>query len=210
MSDVSKFGASYWLLTASCVITYMTVFPYIMIASDTLQTKYKFDKITAGYYFGIPYIISAVSSPFLGLLIDKIGKRGFMICLSSVILVVAFFMSMISPECHQCNNEIYPLVMTGVGYSIYAAAIWGSIPYVVPEAAVGSAFGVTTAIQNIGLCIAPTLVGYIRDKTSEIDHGFFWVHAFFVSINVLGFILNAMLYYIDMYHNDCVLDTVKG
>jgi hypothetical protein len=86
-----------------------------------------------------------------------------MICLSSVILVAAFFMSMMAPECHQCSNEIYPLVMTGVGYSIYAAAIWGSIPYVVPESAVGSAFGVTTAIQNIGLCVAPTLVGYIKD-----------------------------------------------
>lgn len=164
----------------------------------------------AGYYFGIPYIISAVSSPFLGLLIDKIGKRGFMICLSSIILVIAFAMSMMAPECHQCNNELYPLVLTGVGYSIYAAAIWGSIPYVVDESAVGSAFGVTTAIQNIGLCIAPTLVGFIKDRTLEIDHGFFWVHAFFLLVNVLGFILNAMLYYIDIYHNDRVLDTIKG
>jgi len=131
-----------------------------------------------------------------------------MICLSSVILIIAFFMSMMAPECHQCNNEIYPLVLTGIGYSIYAAAIWGSIPYVVDENVVGSAFGVTTAIQNIGLCIAPTLVGYIKDMTKEVDHGFFWVHAYFLGINIFGFILSALLYYIDIYHNDSVLDKI--
>ena len=164
----------------------------------------------AGYYFGIPYIIKAISSPFVGLLIDKIGKRGFMICLSSVILIIAFFMSMVAPECHQCKNEIYPLVLTGIGFSIYAVALWGSIPYVVPESIVGTAFGVTTAIQNTGLCVSPIVVGYIKDRTLKIDHGFFWVHAFFLSISILGFILNAILYYIDIYHNDRVLDTIKG
>lgn len=117
-------------------------------------------------------------------------------------------MSMMAPECDQCNNEIYPLVLTGIGFSIYAVAMWGSIPYVVPESATGSAFGVTTAIQNTGLCVAPTLVGYIKDKTLKIDHGFFWVHAFFVSMNVLGFVLNGTLYYRDIYYNDRVLDTV--
>jgi len=55
--------------------------------------------------------------------------------------------------------------MVGIGYSIYAAAIWGSVPYVVNPESIGTAFGLTTAIQNIGLVIAPTLVGYIKDKT---------------------------------------------
>lgn len=119
-------------------------------------------------------------------------------------------MSLMASECHQCNNEIYPLILAGIGYSIYAAAIWGSIPLVVPESAVGTAYGITSAIQNIGLTVAPTFVGYIKDRTLQIDHGFFWVHAFFVSINILGFILNVMLYYIDIYHNDRVLDTIKN
>ena len=69
------------------------------------------------------------------------------------------------PECYQCYNELYPLILTGVGYSIYAAAIWGSIPYVVDENSVGTAFGLATAIQNIGLTISPTIVGMIKDGT---------------------------------------------
>lgn len=73
---------------------------------------------------------------------------------------------------------------------------------------VGSAFGMATAIQNIGLVIAPTAVGSIKDTTKTIDHGFFYMNAFFILINVVGLLLNMSLYYIDIYQNDGVLDKV--
>ena len=53
---------------------------------------------------------------------------------------------MMMPQCDKCHNEVYPLVLTGIGYSIYASAIWGSVPYVVAPHTVGTAFGLTTAI----------------------------------------------------------------
>lgn len=158
----------------------------------------------------MPYIISAATSPFLGYGIDKVGKRALLICLSSVILIIAFTSSMMMPECHQCYNEMYPLILVGIGYSIYAAAIWGSVPYVVDPNSVGTAFGIATAIQNIGLVIAPTLVGMIKDQTKSIDHGFFWVNAFFISINCLGLFLNMSLYYIDINHQNGILDKVDS
>lgn len=158
--------------------------------------------------FGVPYIIAAVFAPILGLTIDRIGKRAILICLSSVILICAYFSSMLMPECDQCYNEMYPLVLTGIGYSIYAAAIWGSIPYIVSKHTLGTAFGLATAIQNIGLVISPTIVGQIKDNTRSVDHGYFWVNGYFVLINVIGLFLNAALYYIDINHNDSVLDKV--
>ena len=72
----------------------------------------------------------------------------------------------------------------------------------------GSAFGLVTAIQNIGLVIAPTLVGYIKDQTKHIDHGYHYVMMFFVASNLVGFVLNMSLYTIDIYHNGGVLDKV--
>ena len=129
-----------------------------------------------------------------------------MVCLSSVILIIAYTASMMMPECHKCYNEVYPLVLTGIGYSIYAAAIWGSVPYVVNSAQVGSAFGMATAIQNIGLVVAPTAVGYIKDQTKSVDYGFFYMNSFFILINILGLVMNMGLYYIDIYRNNGVLD----
>lgn len=118
------------------------------------------------------------------------------------------------PECDKCHNEVYPLVLTGIGYSIYASAIWGSVPYVVEAHTVGSAFGLTTAIQNVGLVVAPTIVGIIKDKTATKEHAadkYHYVFAFFILINLIGLALNLTLYYIDITNNDAVLDGVdKG
>jgi MFS family permease len=213
LSDILNFKISYWLLTGSCVLTYMSVFPYIQVASDLLQTKYGFDSTTAGYLFGIPYIISACSAPFLGMFIDKFGKRALLCCVSSGILIMAYSISMMMPECDKCHNEVYPLVLTGIGYSIYASAIWGSVPYVVEPHTVGTAFGLTTAIQNVGLVLAPTIVGVIKDNTHSVGPGskYHFVFAFFILINVIGLVLNLSLYFIDINHNDAVLDSVdKG
>lgn len=209
-SDLYSFDISFWILTGSCVLTYMSIFPFIQVASDLLQVKYHFDKITAGYLFGVPYIISAVMSPILGIAIDKVGKRALLITFSSVVLIIAFTASMNMNECYQCYNEVIPLTLVGVGYSIYAAAIWGSIPYIVKPHTVGTAFGLATAIQNIGLVIAPTVVGYIKDQTKQIDHGYHFVSLFFIGINFIGLILNMCLYTIDIYQNNGVLDRVDA
>ena len=208
LSDIANFKISYWLLTGSCVLTYMSVFPYIQVASDLLQTKYGFTPEEAGFLFGIPYIISACSAPFLGMFIDRFGKRALLCCLSSCILIIGYTTSMMMPQCDKCHNEVYPLVMTGVGYSIYASAIWGSVPYVVESHTVGTAFGLTTAIQNVGLVVAPTIVGVIKDRTRQ-EHGYKFVFAFFVLINIIGLVLNLTLYYIDVTRNNAVLDRVE-
>jgi nitrate/nitrite transporter NarK len=130
-SDIYQFKTPFWLLTGSCVVTYMSVFPYIQVVTDLLQKKYGFDPVEAGTLMGVPYLISAFSSPVLGLGVDKIGRRAVLISCSSLILISAYLCSMLIPACDQCHNELYPLVLTGIGYSIYASAIWGSIPYVV-------------------------------------------------------------------------------
>lgn len=96
------------------------------------------------------------------------------------------------------------MVLTGIGYSIYAAAIWGSVPYVVTPQTVGTAFGICTAIQNIGLTIAPTIVGFIKDRTGD----YFWVMGFFVGINIVGLIINITLYFVDIRQMDGVLNKV--
>jgi MFS family permease len=99
-----------------------------------LQLNFGFSETEAGGLFGIPYTISAATSPFLGILIDRVGRRGLMIIMSTVVLLVAHVTNMFLPVCTEgehCYREVFPLVLVGIGYSIYAAALWGSIPYVV-------------------------------------------------------------------------------
>lgn len=111
-------------------------------------------------------MISAILSPILGLIIDRVGKRALMMVFSSIIFIIAFTSSMMMPPCSKCYNEGITLVLVGIGYSVYCAVIWSSIPYVVKPSTVGTAFGMTTAMQNTGMVIAPFIVGSIKDRFS--------------------------------------------
>lgn len=41
--DILSFKLPFWLLTISCVVTYMSIFPYIQIVSDLVQRRNKID-----------------------------------------------------------------------------------------------------------------------------------------------------------------------
>lgn len=128
---------------------------------------------------------------------------------SSVLIFLASAITIIIPA--QTDSPQYlcliPLILLGVGYSVYAAALWGCIPYTVPARLVGTAYGLTTAIQNIGLTISPYVGGVLLDKTSKED-GYFWLMIYFCFLAVIGIILNVWLYLDDLRNRDGILDRV--
>lgn len=71
----------------------------------------------------IPYIISAIISPFLGFVVDRIGLRAFMALMAPIALTGVHLMLGLT------NVSLYiPLVLQGVAYSVFAAALWPSVP----------------------------------------------------------------------------------
>jgi len=57
------------------------------------------------------------------------------------------------------------MILLGAAFVLVPAAMWPSVPLVVEEKRVGTAFGLMTAIQNIGLGLFPLLNGKLRDAT---------------------------------------------
>lgn len=123
--------------------------------------------------------MSAFASPVVGFAIDRIGKRAHIGVLAGFLLTLGHILTAIGgghcePAPGPCPNryfEVAPLVMVGLGYCIYGAAIWASIPYVVKPHTLGTAFGVTTAVQNAGMAIFPTVGSYIHDQTANMKDG---------------------------------------
>jgi len=117
---------------------------------------------------------------------------------------------MFLPECpteDPCYYEVAPLIMCGIGYSIYASVIWGSIPYTVEPRTVGTAYGICTAIQNIGLAYAPWQVISIIGS----DYNYKGADIFFIGVNIVGLISGIVLYIVDIKYYNGILDKVdKG
>lgn len=108
----------------------------------------------------------------------------------------------------QDNSIVIPLVLMGFGYSIYACALWGSIPYTVPENLLGSAFGLCTSVQNTGLTLAPLLLAFIQSvsKTQTVYNNLSL--SFLVLLGVCGISVNVWLYFDDINNRGGVLNNI--
>jgi len=75
ITDLKKFPLPFWLLTGSCVMTYMSFYSFMNISSDLLQTRFSFSLESAGWTMGLPYVIAAIVTPFLGYAVDLYGLK---------------------------------------------------------------------------------------------------------------------------------------
>jgi len=160
ITDMKLLPLSFWLLALAIMFFYNGVFPFVADASKFIYTKYGesdgLDQKQSSYLAGAVYDVSMVMSPFLGGLIDIIGKRGHLAVLTAVLTMPVFGLLGFT--------HVYPLVATlwlGVTYSFAAASLWPSIPLVVSQATLGTAMGLTTSIQMVGIGVSNLVVGQI-------------------------------------------------
>jgi MFS family permease len=58
------------------------------------------------------------------------------------------------------------VVILGVAFSLVPSAMWPSVPKIIPEKQLGTAYALIFWVQNIGLSGVPMLLGYVLDKTN--------------------------------------------
>ena len=58
------------------------------------------------------------------------------------------------------------ILVLGASFSLVPAALWPSVPKLVDEKIIGSAYALIFWIQNIGLWLFPLLIGKVLDNTN--------------------------------------------
>ncbi|XP_014663318.1 PREDICTED: major facilitator superfamily domain-containing protein 1-like isoform X2 [Priapulus caudatus] len=163
-TDIKYFSLGYWLLAVSIMFFYNGIFPFVADASKFIQDKYDYNEQKADYMVGAVYDVSLLMSPFLGGIIDVVGKRGILAMACALLSIPVFGLLAFS--------NVYPLAVMlwlGVTYSVAAASMWPSIPLVVGQAYVGTAMGITTSIQMVGIGISNVIVGAILGKNETLS-----------------------------------------
>ncbi len=178
--DLTKLSFAFWILVVNCVCVYCALFPFNNVAQTLIAKRYGFDKDnkTPSRLMGIPYGMSAGMTPFVGLLVDKIGRRTIFVIGSTAAFIVAHFYMAFLPQYSEGDENyavVFGLVLIGLGYAFFSSALWPSVPFVVKEKVVGSAFGIAMSCQQIGITVVPLLIGVLEDHT-EYKEGYFWVH----------------------------------
>jgi MFS family permease len=204
LADVKKFTGSYWYVTLLCVTFYSAIFPFTALSTDFFHDKWGLP-LTAGAEGGFLYQVfqnvlhmfstaggtttiiifaSMVFAPVFGNLLDRFGKRATVMLFGSVLMVPAFLtmaLTMVPPA--------IPMVVLGIAFVLVPAAMWPSISLIVEKNRVGTAFGLTTMIQNIGLALFPWLNGALRDATQAYTASMIM----FSSLGLVGLVFAFLL-----------------
>ena len=144
----------------------------------------------AGRVMSIPYIISAALSPPLGHIVDKIGRRAIVASLAPIMLFIVHMTLAFSS-----SSPVFPLVGQGIAYSLFAAVIWPAVPLTVDEHLTGTAFGVITAGQNMGLSLFPLIVASLYKLSG--DNYIPLVEVFFALCAFTGVLIGIYLNVVD-------------
>nr|XP_020668786.1 major facilitator superfamily domain-containing protein 1-like [Pogona vitticeps] len=184
VQDIRQLPLRYWLLVLTIMFFYNGVFPFVADARIFEQGEL------------CPYKICVVlwrNEPILELRAkrrDYVGLRG-LFALGCAVLTLPVFALL-------AFTFVPPLVSTiwlGITYSFAAASMWPSIPLVVPQATLGTAMGLATSVQMIGIGLSNVIVGKILGtKSSELKIPLWrWQHMMiFMLANTIACIIVAI------------------
>jgi MFS family permease len=184
VSDIKRFNASYWYITALCVTFYSAIFPFTAFSTDFFVEKWNVSVIAGGRISSIIIFASMTLAPILGRVVDKMGRRSTMMVVGSLLLVPCYLTLGLTTL-----NPIFPMALLGFAFSLVPAALWPAVPLLVEEKTVGTAFGLMTMVQNLGLAAFPWIVGALRDSTEGYTAGML----VFASLGIVGFAFALLL-----------------
>ena len=196
--DIKDFSASFWLISANCIFTYIGLFWFNNISNDFFTARYGFDQTEAGRITSNVFLISAFLAPIFGAISDRIGHKVTFWLISTTSLTLCHVLFIVIPSSTSADKSylgVIPIVLMGITYSIYVSSLWPMVPLVVKPTVVGSAYGLCTALQNIGLALGPLMVGGLTFKNKgpdtytwvNVSLGICWILGIFSSIGLLFF-----------------------
>ncbi len=154
-ADLFKFGVSYWYIVALCVTFYSAIFPFQTFAVKFFIEAHGTSREFGGFLSSMLTLFAMIATPLFGLWVDRVGKRALLMMFGSLLLIPVYLIMAYT----QVNLYI-PMAMMGVAFSLIPAVMWPSVAYIVDQAKLGTAYGLMTMIQNIGLFGFNLLIGW--------------------------------------------------
>ena len=169
---------------------YSAIFPFQRYAPNFLEVTLNVDAATASRLFSCFPILAMCLTPVLGLLLDYRGKGASMLMTGAIIMIVCHLsFAFLLPVFPYKWFALFLIVVLGVSFSLVPAALWPSVPKVIDEKVLGSAYCLIFWVQNIGLCLVPLLIGIVLNATG----GYLVPMVIFSSFGVLAFIFSLLL-----------------
>lgn len=163
LSIIGNLG--FWYIAILCVLFYSAVFPFLFYANDLMVNKYNVDPSLAGTITALLPFGTIILTPVFGGIYDKFGKGATIMIIGSFILILVHGVLAV-PALNLWWIAAIMVITLGVAFSLVPSAMWPSVPKIIPEKQLGTAYAVIFWIQNIGLMLVPLLLGIVLNNTN--------------------------------------------
>jgi len=201
VSDLGKLFTSkaFLLVSGLCVLYYSAIFPFQKFAANMLECRLQISATDASDIFSWFPIGAMLLTPLLGAYLDNKGKGASMLIIGAVLMCLCHLTFALVPEAYFTRGVAYTaIIILGISFSLVPAALWPSVPKLVANRYLGSAYSVIFWIQNMGLWALPLLVGSVLDRTNRgvtnpLEYDYTVPMLIFASLGVLAFFLGLWL-----------------
>lgn len=234
LKQLFSFGVSFWYVTALCVTFYSAMFPFQTFAIKFFQEAHGTTREVGGNLSSMLTLAAMVFTPLFGLLADRIGKRSLLMMFGALLiipvyLIMAYKVDLATPlgisgslnlnldffDIHSVIPAylVIPMSIMGIAFSLIPAVMWPSVAYIVDQSKLGTAYGLMTMIQNMGLFGFNVLVGWANDfsAASASNPGGYvlgmWIFSF---LGLFGLLFAFLLRRNETGPNAHGLETIKA
>ncbi len=163
---------------------------------------------TAETIFAVFPLLAVAITPILGNYVDHKGKAASMLMLGSILLVIchltfAFILPAFKGNAIGGTVVAYVTILVlGASFSLVPAALWPSVPKLVDEKIIGSAYAAIFWIQNIGLGLFPALIGIVLNKTNAEgtaahELNYTWALVMLAALGIAALLISVYLKSVD-------------
>ncbi len=205
VSDIGKILSlkMFWIVALLCVLYYSAIFPFQKYAINMLQCNLNFTAERAGMVFFVFPLGAAAVTPFLGNYLDRHGKGASMLILGAMLMVVCHLVfAFVVPATQSVIITYAAIILLGISFSLVPAALWPSVPKLIDDKLIGSAYALIFWIQNIGLYAFPMIIGSVLRSsnpgvTDPLKYNYTVPMLVFASLGVIALVLGFLLKALD-------------
>ena len=180
------------LISLLCVFFYSSIIAFKKFAGAILVPRFDIPAEAASWMVSMLPFATVIFAPLFGILVDKIGHGTRWMLGGSVLALAAHLLLAFAPAGVPFWGYL-SMVFLGFGYSLVPAAMWPSVPKIVPDKVLGTAYSLIYWIQNLGLMLFKMLAGVILGKAAA-GNGPVSVELMFVGVCIVALLTSGLLH----------------
>ena len=191
-----------------CVSFYCCVSSFKKFGTAVVIPRFGIDPAIAGTMVSMIPFFTIIFTPLFGALVDRTGHATRWMIGGSFAVFIGHMLIAFAPQ-GAAFFGYAGIGLLGLGYSLVPSAMWPSVPRIVPERSLGTAYSLIYWIQNIGLFFVPKIVGRTLESDPGI-HGAERVEWLFIGLAMLAISVATMLMHSSSLHPELHLDSARA